>query len=223
MAYETYLKKDKEIRQAFWLKFGRIVSEEKLLPFSQPGIFHPAWPGDERRFLLVHTHQETSLALTDGLSDLSASDVRYENKNGLEIELFLETSERFEDIKSGWALGILLQVSRVAVNHGFLKEEISKRKFMTIQLDMDGAPPEWSLQHQDGNVGVFLSIARPGMPNEIKLQKTSFSPVCVKLMRPAELQYALDHGAVGREKLAELYSTPVGLGHVSSLTRPSVI
>lgn len=223
MTYETYLKKDKEIRQAFWLKFGRIVSEEKLLPFSQPGIFHPAWPGDERRFLLVHTHQETSLAFTDGLSDLSDSDVRYENKNGLEIELFLETSERLEDIKSGWALALLLQVSRVAVNHGLLKEEITQRKFMTVQLDMDGAPPEWSLQHPDGNVGVFLSVARPGMQDEIKLQKTSFSPICVKLMRPAELRYALDHGAVGREKLAELYSTPAGLGHISSLTRPSVI
>ncbi len=223
MTYEANPKKDKEGRQQFWQQFGKIVSDEKLLPFSQPGIFHPAWPGDERRFLLLHTHQKTSLAFTDGLSDVSESDVRYENRNGLEIELFLETNEHLEDIKNGWALGILLQVSRVAVNHGFLKEEISQRKFMTVQLDMDGAPPEWSLQHPDGNVGVFLSIARPGMPAEIELQKTSFSPVCVKLMRPAELRYALDHGAAGRERLAELYATPAGSGHISSLTRPSVI
>ncbi len=223
MTDETYPNKDKEIRQEFWLKFGKIVSDEKLLPFSQPGIFHPAWPGDERRFLLLHTHQKTSLAFTDGLSDLSESDVCYENKNGLEIELFLETIEHLEDIKSGWVLALLLEVSRVAVNHGFLKEEIDQREFMTVQLNMDGAPAEWSLQHPDGNVGVFLSIARPGMPNEIKLQKTSFSPICVKLMRPAELQYAINHGPAGREKLAELYSRPVGLGHISSLTRPSVI
>lgn len=214
---------DKETRKKFWLNTGNIIDSETLDPLNPFNANYPAWPSSERRFLLLHTNQGNSIAFTDGLSDVSDSDHRYVDKNGLELELFLETHEKLDTIKSGWAANILLEASRVVVNHGAVKEKLDTLKFITIQLEMSGAPEEWSLPHKDGNIGLFLGIPRPDFPKKISLHKTFFSPVSIKLMRPTELKFAIDNGTKGREKLAELYVSTKGLGHISSLSRPPVI
>lgn len=137
--------------------------------------------------------------------------------------MFLETDEDISTIKSSWVANTLLEISRVVVNHGDVKSKLRQLKYMTVQLDMDGAPDEWSLPHKDGNIGVFLGLTAHSLEQTISLQKTSFAPVFVKLMRPAELSYALEHDAVGREKLAQLYRNSEGLEHISNLSRHSVI
>jgi hypothetical protein len=83
---------------------------------------------------------------------------------------------------------------------------------------MDGAPEEWSVDHPDGNIGMFIGLDNTHMNND----NLDFLPINVKLMRPDELLYCLDKAAQGREEIAELYKQQ-GQTTLSYLDRASVL
>jgi hypothetical protein len=70
---------------------------------------------------------------------------------------------------------------------------------------MDGAPPEWSLNSKDGNIGLFIGLP-PNLPDNV-FDENTFKLLNIKLMRPSELLYCIenDNNKEGRVKLAELY------------------
>lgn len=214
---------DRVARAQFWAQFGAVIDACEVGPYNPHFAGYPRWPGGEQRFRLLERRGGNRIAFTDGLSDAASSDVRYAGVNGLEIELYLETGSDVGSVNQGWAADLLLALGSRAVRHGALKESLRRQRYLTVQLGMETAPEEWSLPHADGNIGVFLGLPHPDFPSHVGLSRSAFTPVNAKLMRPAELEYALAHGQAGLERLAELYATPAGQHRLSCLERHSVV
>lgn len=214
---------DRMLRDQFWSRFGSVIDAFDVEPFNPFFADYPHWPGSVQRFRLLDTRGGTRIAFTDGLSDPAGSDLRYLGRNGLELELYLETDDQVGSVNQGWAVNLLLALARLAVNDGALGARLKQERYLTVQLDMGSAPEAWSLPHKDGNIGIFLGLPNPEFPARVALSESGFTPVNVKLMRPEELQYALDHGPAGREHLALLYASVAGAERLSNLDRPSVV
>lgn len=214
---------DRIVRDQFWAQFGAVIDACEVGAYNPHYSGYPRWPGGEKRFRLLDGRGGTRIAFTDGLSDAAPGDARYAGANGLEIELYLETGHEVGSVNQGWAADMLLALGSRAVQHGALKANLRSERYLTVQVGMDSAPEEWSLPHQDGNIGIFLGMPHPDFPAQVGLSRSAFTPVNAKLMRPAELEFALAHGQEGRERLAQLYASPAGQHRLSSLERPSVV
>lgn len=219
---------DRVLRDRFWARFGTVIDAFDVAPFNPFFAAYPKWPGQVQRFRLLARAPGMGggrIAYTDGLSDAYAdpAEARGAAAQGLGLELYLETDDEVGSINQGWAVNLLLELGRLAVHHGALRARLREHAYLTVQLDMVGAPQEWSLDHPDGNIGIFLGLANPELPAEVALSEGGFLPVSAKLMRPEELRYALEHGATGRAQLARLYATAAGRQRISDLERPPVV
>jgi hypothetical protein len=213
---------DAELRHRFWSGHGPVIDRLSLDPLSPFHTRHPAFPGGMRNFQLID-RGATRLVTTDGLSDAVAGDERFADRNGFELELYIETDEALTTLENTWTGGVLLELATLAINHGRLANTVERERYVTVQLKMDGVPEEWSLAHEDGNVGMFLGLEQTSMPGRVVLSKTHFAPVSAKLMRPAELQYAIDGKSRARADLAARYARQTGKGQLSNIARASVV
>lgn len=216
---------DRVLRDRFWARFGTVIDAFEVEPFNPFFAAYPKWPGRVQRFRLLARRGGGRIAYTDGLSDAYADPAQGAGGpgSGLGLELYLETEDEVGSINQGWAVNLLLELARLAVNHGALRARLREQPYLTVQLDMVGAPQEWSLDHPDGNIGIFLGLSNPELPSEVALSEGGFAPVNAKLMRPEELRYALEHGAAGRAELARLYAGAAGRQRLSDLERLPVV
>lgn len=74
------------------------------------------------------------------------------------------------------------------------------------------------LPDENGRVGVQPDLASPQVPTHITGPASDIRWVSIKVLTPPELQYILQHGAAGREKLAQLFLEQ-GTDHLSALHR----
>ncbi len=186
----------------------RLITEFEIAYLSPIHHDYPAWPGGERWLQLYETAQGTQIVFTKGLSD-------GEENN---YEVFLETDDLIspEDFGSSWQANLVYETGKVLPRVNNLGDRIKTNKFLTLQIDIDGAPEEWSLESPDGNIGLFLSIPT------LDSSDFDFIPLNIKLMRPKELLYAVQNDNEGRKELAELYARQ-GKLKISNLERDSVI
>lgn len=192
-----------------WPEIGTLKESFELEYLNPYHHNYPAWPGGERWLSLVKSDLNTEIIFTDGLF---LADSQHP------FELYLETDDEVEDLGSSWQASLVYEVGRMLPTMKDLASLLPKYKYITIQLSIDGAPDEWSLDHPDGNIGVFAGLENPALEST----EFPFIPLNVKLMRPQEMQYVLDNGSEGRLLIRSLYAKQ-GNETISNLERESVI
>jgi hypothetical protein len=188
----------------------QLVSEFEIQYLSPIHHAYPAWPGGERWLQLYQTDANTQIVITKGLS------------NGEEhlYEIYLETDEEIspEDFSNSWQANLVYEMGKIVPNVNDMSQRMEKNSYLSVQVDMDGAPPEWSLEDKNGNIGLFMGLQNP----LIKDFANPSIPLNIKLMRPQELLYSIKNDYTGRLKLAELYLQQ-GNATISNLERESVL
>lgn len=191
-----------------WLKLGEVLETHKLPEVNPFDPDYPSWGTEERSLNFLKTKGDTFAVFTDGYA-----------VEGNNVEFYIESSDPIEDFDSSWQKNLVYETGRNIVYLDDLDEVLEETEFLVLQLDMDGAPGEWSLDNPNGNIGLFI-----GLDNKEDYARDfhpEFKALNIKLMRPAELQYAIDKGIEGRRELAELYIKQ-GNSTYSSMGRSSV-
>ena len=166
---------------------------------------YPDWGADDRGFKLYVTEKNTKVIMTYGFNN------EYSN-----FEIYIESSDSIDDLAQSWQKNLLYEVCRTIPEIEDFEEVIEELKYFVIQLHMEGAPEQWSLDNKNGNIGIFIGLENKGF------QVEDFKIINIKLMRPRELQYAIDNGEIGKINLAKLYLEQK-VGTDSSMTRDSVV
>jgi hypothetical protein len=192
-----------------WSDLGTITDGFEIQYLHPDHHTYPAWPGGDRRLNLLKTKWNTEIIFSDGLSKIGSQN---------NYEVYLETNEDVEDFSSSWQANVVYEIGRLIPKVTDLKNRFSKNKYLTVQVQIDGAPDEWSLMSADGNIGILLGLENPNLEN----LNFPFIPINIKLMRPQEIQYVIKNGAEGRNLLASLYSKQGGQT-LSYLDRVSVL
>ena len=188
----------------------QLISEFEIQYLSPIHHGYPAWPGGERWLQLYQLDPDTQIVLTKGLRD------------GIThlFEVYLQTDDQIstESFSNSWQANLIYEIGKIIPNVQDLSSRLEKNGYLTVQIEMDGAPPEWSLQDRNGNIGLFIGLQNLSVNEHVKPSV----PLNIKLMRPKELQYSIENGFEGRMKLAELYGRQ-GKLTISNLERLSVI
>lgn len=188
----------------------QLLSEFEIQYLSPIHHGYPAWPGGERWLQLYQPNENSQIVVTKGLSD----------GGNHPFEIYLESDDftDAENFSSSWQANLVYELGKIVPNVPDLVQRMEKNSYLTIQVDMDGAPPEWSFDDPNGNIGLFMGLQNP-LVNEIVQPSI---PLNIKLMRPAELSYGIQNGYEGRLKLAQLYMQQ-GNATISNLERESVV
>lgn len=203
-------KGDKFPDQPGWQDLGTIADEFEIAHLHPLHHNYPSWKGGTRWLKLLRTNWGNEIVFTQGLAST-------QEKNGHEI--YLETSEPIASFSDSWQANLVYEVGKIIPNVADLDARLTKFKYLSLQINIEGAPRDWSLEHPNGNIGLLL-----GLPNSrlASFRPAYFTPVNIKLLRPAEMLYIINNGAEGRNKVAELIAAQGDVA-VSSLDRPSVV
>lgn len=187
-----------------------LLTEFEIQHLSPLHPGYPEWPGGGRWLQLWQTNYQTQIVITRGLS------------NGMDhlFEIYIETDDQIdtESFSSSWQANLVYELGKIIPNVNDLSQRLQNNKYLSIQIEIDGAPPEWSLQDENGNIGLFIGLQNP-LINQLL---TPLAPLNIKLMRPQELIYGIKNDYEGRIKLAELF-TSQGNTCISNLERESVV
>ncbi len=192
-----------------WSDFGTVTDGFEIQYLHPDHHFYPAWPDGDRRLNLLKTKWDTKIIFSEGLSKIGSQN---------NYEIYLETNEGIEDFGCSWQANVVYEIGRLIPKVTDLYTRFSKNKYLSVQVQIDGAPEEWSLINTNGNIGILLGLENPKLENI----KFAFNPINIKLMRPQELQYAINNGSEGRNLIASLYLKQGGQT-LSFLDRVSVI
>jgi hypothetical protein len=188
----------------------QLVTEFEIQYLSPLHPSYPAWPGGERWLKLYQRDENTQIIITKGLSD--GADHPF--------EIYAETDDQTDadSFSSSWQANLVYELGKIVPNVHDLIQRMETNKYLTVQVEIDGAPPEWSLEDANGNIGLFIGLNNPFMNEFAK----TFIPLNLKLMRPQELMYSIEKGNVGRLQLAQLYLQQGNVTN-SNLERESIV
>lgn len=188
----------------------QLLSEFEIEYLSPIHHGYPAWPGGDRWLQLYQPNGNSQIVITKGLSD----------GGNHPFEIYLESDDLIdeESFSSSWQANLIYELGKIVPNVHDLAQRMEKNSYLTVQVNMDGAPPEWSLDDPNGNIGLFMGLQNP-LAKEI-IQHSI--PLNIKLMRPAELLHGIQNGNEGRLTLAQLYIQQ-GNATISNLERESVV
>jgi hypothetical protein len=196
----------------------------------------PDWPSTRQAYRVVRRSDSILLA-TEGMSD--PFDGVEGLGNGLEMELFIETSDipphargslgDVDPLKNSWAFELLEHIGKMVANAGGFIERLNKYGVMSVEI------PGFSLSHhmsdqlpkhfvtEDDCTGVLLGGPDPDFPT--RLDDMPLSPVRLVpmvLITASELEYVRKGGQAEREDLVSRLKA-AGVGHMSRLNRASVV
>jgi hypothetical protein len=200
---------DNKNKQTAWEDLGVIADEFEIQHLHPDHHNYPQWKGGERWLRLLKTNWGTHIVFTEGLSS-------NENKG---YELYLESTDEIETFSSSWQANLIYEMGKIIPNVNDLGTRLQNSKFLSVQVSIDGAPEEWSLDHPNGNIGILLGLHSEHLSN---FQPPYFTPLNVKLLRPAEMQYIINNGAEGRIHVANIL-TRQGNATSSSMDRSAVV
>lgn len=188
----------------------KLITEFEIQYLSPIHQGYPSWPGGERWLQLYWVDTDTQAVFTKGLN----------NGNNMPFEIYLQSDELLDaqDFSSSWQCNLVYETGKIMPRVTDLAHRLEKNVYLTLQIVIDGAPPDWSLDDENGNIGLFLGLHNP-IVDGLVLPPV---PLNIKLMRPAELSYCLQNGNEGRMHLAELYKKQ-GNATISGLQRASVL
>lgn len=185
-----------------------LISEFEIIYLNPIHHGYPAWPGGERWLQLYQVDTNTQAVFTKGLA------------KGKEYEVYLHTSDLLEaqEFSSSWQGNLVYEIGKILPNVQNLKERLELNVYLTVQIAMAGAPSDWALEDENGNIGLFIGLKNV----KIEERVAPIMPLNIKLMRPDELFYCIQNGSEGRVKMAESYLRQ-GEVTISSLQRESVL
>ncbi len=196
--------------QTKWEDIGQIIDEFEIQYLSPIHHGYPKWKGGERWLRLLRANCGNNIVFTQGLSS------REEPKG---YEVYLETTEPIDAFSQSWQANLVYEVGKIIPNVHGLESRLQEQEFLSVQIVMDGAPGDWSLNDPNGNIGLFLGLQNPQLKS---FKPPHFTPLNIKLLRPSELLFAINNGKEGRKKLAELIRNQGDVA-VSSLDRIAVV
>ena len=167
--------------------------------------YHHGYPDwyNTKRIIELKKIKESYIIQTNGL-----------HKN---FDIYLETLEEINSFSNSWQANLIYTTGKVIPNIIDITNKIRMYEYLVIQLDIDGAPEEWSLNDKNGNIGIFLGLKRISKG----IQNYPFELINIKLMRPLELNFAIKNKKKGRLLLAKKYKEQ-GLATISGLDRKTV-
>ena len=186
------------IRSNFWKTVGGLNSDittHLINPSFMSGM--PKWPSLHQSFLRIDLQNGNTIVASDGLSE--PFEGAESDGQGFEHEFFAESDEKMEDVKQSYLFDIVYQISQFSASKGSLKSTIEKYGVVTTEI-YDVRVPD-SFKNQDGRVGVILGLQSDIIPNEIEINGVTVKLISVKLLTRTELEYVIQNGAAGREKL----------------------
>jgi hypothetical protein len=194
-----------------WQPVGELVEEFEIRYLDPTHHGYPQWAGD-RYLQLWHTHWNTYMVCTQGLFEAN-------NERSLGFELYFETEEKPDPFDASWQANIVYELGKLLPKVTDLNQRFETYKYLSIQIAMDGAPEEWSVEEHD-NIGVILGIEHDEFRN--RNIQFPFRPLNAKLLRPAETRMIKKLNSQGRQKLVDFFHQR-GKATLSSLDRPSAI
>ncbi|HEU0010949.1 MAG TPA: hypothetical protein VFT34_14115 [Verrucomicrobiae bacterium] len=215
--HERLLQETFAARHRFFSSLGEVQSDGIGKFISSRLSGGPSWPSGREFFLVIKRGNHTMLA-SDGLSD--PFDEGDADDQGFGLEFIIESSDPVPVDAASWASEILDEICLNAADVGDLRSRFERLGLMTMELPWEQSWEGWTNEHQ--RLGILLGSYTPGLPKTFALPKGDALLITIKLLRPAELKYAIEYKQAGRERLAELFCA-AGSCHVCSLNRPSVI
>ncbi|OQP58730.1 hypothetical protein [Niastella populi] len=194
-----------------WQPVGQLMEEFEIRYLDPNHHGYPQCAGD-RYLQLWKTHWNTYMVCTQGLFEEN-------NATSLGFELYFETEEKPDPIDESWQANIVYELGKLLPKVTDLSQRFETYKYISVQIAMDGAPEDWSLNEHD-NIGLLLGIEHEEFQNR-NLQ-FGFRPVNVKLLRPAEVRVIKLMNAHGRQRLVDFFRQR-GKATLSSLNRPSAV
>jgi hypothetical protein len=192
-----------------WQPVGELIEEFEIRYLDPNHHGYPQWAGD--RFLqLWRTPWNTYLVCTQGLSEENS-------QQSLGFELYFETEEKPEPFDESWQANIVYELGKLLPKVTDLSQRFETYKYISVQVAMDGAPEDWSMNEQY-NIGLLLGIEHEEFQN--RNIQFGFRPVNVKLLRPAEVRVIQQMNAHGRQRLVDFFRQR-GRATLSSLDRSS--
>lgn len=215
---EAFLQRTFDSRTVFLRRIGS-VDDLLLAPLINPALMGgAAWPSFRQSWRVVRNGSRTSV-VSDGLSD------PFEDEDqpnvGLGIEVLGETADPLPDqLRESWLFAVVYAVSQQAAAHGGFRDLIDELGVLSMEIKAPNGLQAWA--NGDGNIGLLLGLGSPSLPLEWELPAGLVKLVSIKVLRPEELKYVVEHDEAGRDRLRQLFAAR-GEYHVSSLTRPAVV
>lgn len=178
----------------------------------------PEWPAGAA--WLATRHGTNACIISDGLSDPWVERDRPET--GLGIEVFVETPDAgipadapLTALTDTWLFPMLAEVSHTLAGYPRLCEKLATGQLLSLEFNID------HIKDGRGRVGALLHIPQ-SLPAGLDMSGAQIKLVAATLLTVAELQFLRGKGEAGRvELLNKLHKA--GIGHVSSLHRPSLV
>ena len=194
-----------------WQPVGELIEEFEIRYLDPNHHGYPQWAGD-RYLQLWKTHWNTYMVCTQGLFEENSA-------QSLDLELYFETEEKPEPFDESWQANIVYELGKLLPKVTDLNQRFETYKYLSVQIAMEGAPEEWSLDEND-NIGVMLGIEHQEFRN--RNIQFPFRPLNAKLLRPTEVRMIKKLNTQGRQKLVDFYHQR-GKATLSSLDRPSAV
>lgn len=219
-----------------WNSVG--VSESDVLGYAiSPSLMGgPDWPSTRQAYRVVRRANSIILA-TEGMSD--PFDGVEGLGNGFEMELFIETADIPEHARGAtgdvypltrsWAFELLKHLAREVAHAGGLTHRLEKYGSMSFEIPgfsqsdymCDQLPARFVTE--DDMTGMLLGAPQADFSTQIDdMPLSPVKLVSVMLITAAELEYIRAGGQNARNDLIDRLKA-AGIGHVSSLTRASVV
>lgn len=210
-------------RAAFWDSIG--PSDPSFISYLINPQFQgkPAWPNTRQAYRVVRP-PDTLIIASDGLSDPFV-DTDMDGVSGFGMEVFIETGDLagadFEAIRASWAFSVIENFAMNVANWGGISGQLRGEPVLSVEFPSEGIlPEEWLTS--SSNAGFLINLPAAQRAREVAMPLGIAMIVPLTLLRPAELQYVVENGRAGRDRVAQRLRE-LGYGHASSLGRPSVV
>lgn len=204
------------LRHEHYHTFGKM--DERLIYLNIGGFRSTKWPENSHSHIseimrVIYTADSTVL-ITDGMSDVYLGRKDHEQYNGTGIEFYTEFEGHipFETVKDHFCLALMNSVSQIAINHGDFKKLMENHTYTTIEFN-EGNVELWIVrdnhsnqdiktffedkQYKGDKFGTFIGMESKHLPKSMKLNKEDVLLVNVKpfgqeWLKPAKLKNKSD-------------------------------
>jgi hypothetical protein len=225
MTYQEHFDKSCALRDQFWNAIGT-VDADVLAPLISPSLMGgPSWPSLRQAYKTIRRPDVTIIA-SDGLSDPydnldeNQATAVYNSLNGLGLEVYVETTPITGSVQGTWQFDLAYQAAQLMAGQGNVISLLEEMTWITSEFFNVSVPPEFLTANN--TVGIILGLPNAKFNDTVQLSAEPVKMVNVKLLTLAELNYVIENGEEGRNKLAELLIAQ-GNATLSTLERSSVI
>jgi hypothetical protein len=210
-------------RTAVYRTLGE-VDPDVIAPLINPTFMGgPRWPALRQAWQVVRRPAST-IIVSDGLSDPFDDDL---TPLGFQVEVCVETDERFEDLTRAahsWLFALVNQAAQLVASHGGMYEAIEKYGTISTVFRIPDAPAQ--VKSSDDKVGVLIGFPSQELPTEIEFPQGRVRLLVVKPLLSSELAY-IESGESGDDRkaarddlVARLLQQP--RAHFATADRPAV-